>query len=73
MSLSTTSPLTDLADTDVRIIIEAECSSCGPIARNTTADLDIIHNAARHTADTGHIVILNGTVDRPDLEGREIL
>lgn len=73
MSLSTTSPLTDLADTDIRIVIDAECSSCGPIARNTTAGLEIIRNAARHTAETGHVVILNGTVDRPDLEQREIL
>lgn len=71
--MSTTSPPTDHADTDIRIVIEAECSSCGPIAHNTTAGLDIIRNAARHTAQTGHVVILNGTVDRPDLEGREIL
>jgi hypothetical protein len=64
MSLSTTSTLTGLADTDIRIVIEAECSSCGPIERN--ASLDVIHNAAKHIAETGHVVILNGTVDRPD-------
>ena len=73
MSLSTTSTLTGPTDTDIRIVIEAECSSCGPIERNATAGLDMIHNAARHTAETGHVVILNGTVDRPDLEGLEIL
>ena len=73
MSLSTTSTLIDLADSDIRIVIEAECSSCGPVVRNPTAGLDIIHHAARHTAETGHVVILNGTVDRPDLEEREIL
>lgn len=69
MPLSTISMLTELPDTEIRIIIEAECSSCGTIACNRTVGLDIIHNAARHTAQTGHIVILNGTVDCPDLEG----
>jgi hypothetical protein len=72
MSLSTTT-LTNLADTDIRIVIEDECSSCGPVGRSPTAGLYIIHHAARHTAETGHVVILNGTVDRPDLEEREIL
>lgn len=73
MSLRTTSTLAGLADEDIRKVIEAECSSCGPIERNATTGLDVIHNAAKHTAETGHVVILNGTVDRPDLEGLEIL
>jgi hypothetical protein len=68
----TISTFTGLADTDVRIVIEAECSSCGPIERNATADLDMIHNASRHTAEAGHVVILNGTVDHPDIERREV-
>ena len=73
MSLSITSTLIELAETEIRIVIEAECSSCGPVVRNPTVGLDIIHHAARHTAETGHVVILNGTVDRPDIEEREVL
>lgn len=57
---------------NVRLLIEATCSCCGPI-HNPLAGWELIEAVSAHTAETGHVVILNGTVDRPDLEGLEIL
>ena len=56
----------------VRLVIEVTCSSCGPI-HSSLAGWEAIEAASAHTAKTGHVVILNGTVDRPDLERPEIL
>lgn len=50
----------------VRLIVEAICTTCGPI---TDADMDgtiAIMLAETHTALTGHIVVLNGTTDLPE-------
>ena len=54
----------------VRLVIEAACSCCGPI-HNAPAGLEAIEAASAHTAESGHVVILNGTVDRPELEEAE--
>jgi len=64
-------PMRRSGDT-VRLVIEATCGHCGPI-HNSVAGWETIEAASAHTAETGHVVILNGTVDRPDLEGLEIL
>jgi hypothetical protein len=55
---------------NVRLVIEAACSCCGPI-HNAPAGLEAIEAASAHTAESGHVVILNGTVDRPELEEPE--
>ena len=55
---------------NVRLVIEAACSCCGPI-HNAPAGLEVIEAASTHTAESGHVVILNGTVDRPELEDAE--
>jgi hypothetical protein len=64
-------PMRRSAD-NVRLVIEAMCGCCGPI-HNSLAGWETIEAASAHTAETGHVVILNGTVDRPDLEELEIL
>jgi hypothetical protein len=46
----------------VRLIIDAECSRCGLIL---SGGLEAVEQATTHTLCTGHIVILNGTVDAP--------
>jgi hypothetical protein len=52
----------------VRLVLEAECSSCGPIFQRENAGLRGIDAALQHTSATGHIVILNGTIDLPELD-----
>jgi hypothetical protein len=73
--MATHIPSTSLSrsDENVRLVIEAECSRCGPISVGENTGLGRIDAALTHTAQTGHVVILNGTVDHPDLEEREIL
>jgi hypothetical protein len=61
------------SDENIRLVIEAECSRCGPISVGESTGSRDIDAALAHTAQTGHVVILNRTVDRPDLEQREIL
>jgi hypothetical protein len=57
-----------LAISQVRIIVEAECSSCGPIFQTQNEALQTLEAATAHTTSTGHLVILNGTIDAPQLE-----
>lgn len=73
--MATHIPSTSLSrsDENVRLVIEAECSRCGPISVGESTGVGHIGAALAHTAQTGHVVILNGTVDRPNLEEREIL
>lgn len=68
MSLRISPNLANLSECDVRLVVEAECSCCGSIHGNTTPGLESVQAAVRHSAETGHVVILNGTVDRPELE-----
>lgn len=63
MSATTSSAI---AVSELRVVIEAECSRCGPLSAHETAGLGNIDAALAHTAQTGHVVILNGTVDRGD-------
>lgn len=73
--MATYIPSTSLSRSDesIRLVIEAECSRCGPISAGESTGFGHIDAALAHTAQTGHVVILNGTVDRLDLEEREIL
>lgn len=57
-----------LAISQVRIVVEAECSSCGPIFEAQNEASQILEAATAHTTSTGHLVILNGTIDAPQLE-----
>ena len=71
MSLSISPNLSNLSECDVRLVVEAECSCCGPIQESTTPGLQSVQAAVRHSAETGHVVILNGTVDRPEFDERD--
>jgi len=51
-----------------RIVIEAECSRCGPILPAQDEGLRTLEAATAHTNSTGHLVILNGTIDAPELD-----
>jgi len=54
-----------------RLVIEAECSTCGSI--DIAEGLLLVQTALAHTVSTGHVVILNGTTDLPDEEHRPCL
>jgi hypothetical protein len=71
MSLEKVSAL--LSISQVRMIVEAECSSCGQIFQTLSEALQTLEAATAHTASTGHLVILNGTIDAPELEEPEPL
>jgi hypothetical protein len=58
MSLTISSNLANLSECDVRLVVEAECSSCGPMQGSTTPGLKSVHAAVRHSGETGHVVIL---------------
>jgi len=57
----------------IRIVVEAECSSFGPIFQPQNQALQTLEAATVHTTSTGHLVILNGTIDAPQLEELEPL
>lgn len=50
----------------VRLIIEAICPQCGPLTPVPMEGVSAILLAQKHTAETAHIVVLNGTVDLPE-------
>jgi hypothetical protein len=52
-----------------RLVIEAECQTCGPLAGDHTDGLSVVQFALSHTAETRHIVILSGTTDIPEVAG----
>jgi hypothetical protein len=52
-----------------RLVVEAECSTCGPLTDDHSDGLSVVQFALSHTAKTGHIVILNGTTDIPEVAG----
>ena len=51
-----------------RLIIDANCATCGPVEPSGSDRTTVPELAVQHTAATGHVVILNGTVDAPDNE-----
>ena len=48
-----------------RLVIEAECTTCGPISDDTENGISIVRLALEHSTATEHVVILNGTTDVP--------
>ena len=62
-----------LPTSQIRVVVEAECSSCGPIFPTQNEALQTLEAATAHTTSTGHLIILNGTIDAPQLEELEPL
>src|SRR5216683_3044644 len=50
-----------------RLVVETECSTCGPLADDHWDGLSVVQFALSHTAETGHVVILNGATDIPEV------
>lgn len=48
-----------------RLIIDANCTTCGLIDNVSDDPFKIPSVAMQHAAHTGHVVILNGTADVP--------
>ncbi|HET9281384.1 MAG TPA: hypothetical protein VFR24_05430 [Candidatus Angelobacter sp.] len=49
----------------VRLIAEAVCPQCGPLTTAPMEGIISILLAQKHTAETAHVVVLNGTIDVP--------
>jgi hypothetical protein len=54
-----------VAPQPARLVIEAECTTCGPVCEETADGISIVRLAVAHSATTRHVVILNGTTDSP--------
>lgn len=48
-----------------RLIIDANCTTCGLIENVSADPFKMPGVAMQHAAHTGHVVILNGTADVP--------
>jgi hypothetical protein len=48
-----------------RLMIEAECTNCGPICDEPKDRISMVRLALAHSTATRHVVILNGTTDLP--------
>lgn len=48
-----------------RLIIEAQCNECAHFAGETLAPRLMVYAALRHVAESGHVIVLNGTADFP--------
>lgn len=51
-----------------RLVLHADCTTCGRLNREEDNPLSVVDVALGHTDGTGHIVVLNGTTDLPDEE-----
>ena len=51
-----------------RLVLHAECTTCGRINRDEDDPRSVVDIAFDHTDGTGHVVVLNGTTDIPDEE-----
>ena len=54
-----------------RLVLHADCSTCGRLNRDEDDPSGVSELALRHTHETGHVVVLNGTTDVPDAEEGE--
>ena len=49
-----------------RLVLHADCTTCGPVC-DTHGDVGLISRSALdHVAQTGHVIVLNGTADIPE-------
>jgi hypothetical protein len=62
---SSSTPMTPEAP---RLVLHADCTTCGRLNREEDNPLSVVDVALDHTDGTGHIVVLNGTTDLPDEE-----
>ena len=71
-AINQSSPISDHASASsrcaARLVIEAQCSTCGPIWSDRPDQIEPVQLALEHTRSTGHVVVLNGTTDLPDHE-----
>ena len=51
-----------------RLVLHADCTTCGRLNQHEDASSRVVDIALDHTDGTGHIVVLNGTTDLPDEE-----
>ena len=51
-----------------RLVLHADCTTCGRLNQDDGASSRVVDIALGHTDGTGHIVVLNGTTDLPDEE-----
>lgn len=49
-----------------RLVMHADCTTCGRLNRDDDNPLSVVDVALDHTDVTGHVVVLNGTTDLPD-------
>lgn len=56
-----------------RLVIDADCATCGPIASGVSDGILIIRSALAHSATTKHVVILNGTTDVTEADQLSLL
>jgi hypothetical protein len=49
-----------------RLVMHADCTTCGRVNRAEDEPHGVVDIALDHTDGTGHIVVLNGTTDLPD-------
>ena len=56
-----------LAQLSARLVIEAECTTCGRLCDEGDG-ISTVQLALVHTTATGHVVILNGTTDLPEAD-----
>jgi hypothetical protein len=51
-----------------RLVIDAACTSCGQFCDLSLDPMAIPQLALDHAAATGHVVVLNGTADVPEID-----
>lgn len=54
-----------VAHEPARLVLHADCTTCGRLNRDEDASSSVVDTALGHTDGTGHVVVLNGTTDLP--------
>ena len=52
-----------------RLVLHADCTTCGRLNRDDDVSAAVLEIALDHTEGTGHVVVLNGTTDIADEDG----
>lgn len=61
-------PSTTTVHEPPRLVMHADCTTCGRLNRGEDNPLSVVAIALDHTDGTGHVVVLNGTTDLPSEE-----
>jgi ribonucleoside-diphosphate reductase alpha chain len=59
-------PSDQAPSSEPRLVLHADCTTCGRLSRDENSRLIALSCALEHTRATGHVVVLNGTTDIPD-------